>query len=172
MSRITFVRFAVSVLALGALVVTSAATSAVQQRRSASAKAPAAPASRLMAFGGRGTAQRAAGSKLDAALSDLQRHANRVGTTNPVLDLRSINPAAHFMVSKSTGTAYVAVDAVTRGDPQRLKAQLVGLGMQRPAVYLNDVGGWLPSAHSARSQDSLNCIRCTRPCRARAQVRQ
>jgi hypothetical protein len=38
----------------------------------------------------------------------------------------------------------VAVDAITRGDPQRLKEALVSLGLQRASVYANDVGGWLP----------------------------
>jgi len=33
---------------------------------------------------------------------------------------------------------------VTRGDPQRLKDALVGLGLEHPAVFRNDVGGWLP----------------------------
>jgi subtilisin family serine protease len=47
-------------------------------------------------------------------------------------------------VTPRSGVAYVAVDAITRGDPQALKRALVGLGLQHPAVYLNDVGGWLP----------------------------
>ena len=55
-----------------------------------------------------------------------------------------MNPAAHFIVSRKTGIQYVAVDAVTRGDVQQLKAALTSLGMQRPKAYLNDVGGWLP----------------------------
>jgi len=38
----------------------------------------------------------------------------------------------------------VAIDAVTRGDPQRLRAALERLGLQQGSVYSNDVGGWLP----------------------------
>ena len=48
------------------------------------------------------------------------------------------------MVVPHSGVAYVAIDAITRGDPQALRRALVGLGPQHPAVYLNDVGGGLP----------------------------
>jgi Subtilase family len=99
----------------------------------------------LMAFGGRSAEQlhSVAGSKLDAALADLTRHASRVRPGYEVDDLHSLSPAARF-AKGSDGVPRIAVDAVTRGDPQRLKAALVQLGLQRPAVYANDVGGWLP----------------------------
>ncbi len=38
----------------------------------------------------------------------------------------------------------VLIDAITKGDPQKLKAALVSLGLQRGSQYSNDVGGWLP----------------------------
>ena len=55
----------------------------------------------------------------------------------------------------------MAVDAITRGDPQQLKAALVRLGLQRPAVYLNDVGGWLPvsALEAAAASTELHSIR-------------
>jgi hypothetical protein len=150
MHRITLGRVAVSVLVLGAIVGTSAATSAVVAPPRARALArPAAPVpatARLMAFGGRSAAQQRSGvgAKLDAALAGIARHTDLATAANPYAQLRALNPAAHFMVSARTGTAYVAVDAITRGDPQALKAALVRLGLEHPAVYLNDVGGWLP----------------------------
>jgi len=99
----------------------------------------------LMAFGGRSAAQlrSVGGAKLDAALADLSRHANRVRPGHEIEDLHSLSPAAHFMRG-SDGVPRIAIDAVTRGDPQQLQAALVALGLQHPSVYANDVGGWLP----------------------------
>ena len=62
-----------------------------------------------------------AAAKLDGALADLARHADRVRPQSALLDLRSLNPAARYMIARDTGTAYVVVDAVTRGNAQRLK---------------------------------------------------
>ncbi len=112
----------------------------------------------LMAFGGRSAAQveSASGRKLDATLAGLARQASRVRPGHELQDLHSLNPAAQFMQRGAGTPALVAVDAVTRGDPQQLKAALVALGLQHPAVYLNDVGGWLPvnaiGAAAARSE--------------------
>ena len=99
----------------------------------------------LMAFGGRSTGQlrTVGGGKLDAALADLSRHAARVRPGREIEDLHSLSPAARF-TQGSDAVPRIAVDAVTRGDPQQLKAALLGLGLQHPAVYANDVGGWLP----------------------------
>ena len=150
MHRITLGRLAASVLVLGAIVGTSAATSAVvpppRAKALARTAAPVPATARLMAFGGRSAAQQRSGvgAKLDAALAGIARHTDLASAANPYAKLSALNPAAHFMVSPRTGTAYVAVDAITRGDPQALKAALVRLGLERPAVYLNDVGGWLP----------------------------
>lgn len=150
MHRITLGRLAASVLVLGVLVGTSAATSAVVAPPRAKALArtgtPVPATARLMAFGGRSAAQQRSGvgAKLDAALAGIARHTDLASAANPYAKLSALNPAAHFMVSPRTGTAYVAVDAITRGDPQALKAALVRLGLEHPAVYLNDVGGWLP----------------------------
>jgi len=110
-------------------------------------KHPALPpgGSPLMAFGGRSAEQlhSLAGGKLDAALADLTRHTGRVRAGYEIEDLHSLSPAARF-AKGSDAVARIAVDAVTRADPQQLKAALARLGLQRPAVYANDVGGWLP----------------------------
>jgi subtilisin family serine protease len=52
--------------------------------------------------------------------------------------------AARFARQGSSNPPLVAIDAVTRGDPQQLRAALEALGLQRGSVYANDVGGWLP----------------------------
>jgi len=110
-------------------------------------KHPALPpgGSPLMAFGGRSAEQlhSLAGGKLDAALADLTRHTGRVRAGYEIEDLHSLSPAARF-AKGSDAVARIAVDAVTRADPQQLKAALARLGLQRPAVSANDVGGWLP----------------------------
>ena len=99
----------------------------------------------LMVFGGRSAAQlnSGIGGKLDAALADLARHAGSARPGNTLADLHSMNPAAKFM-QHGSGTPLVAIDAVTRGDPQQLKRALMSLGLEHPAVFRNDVGGWLP----------------------------
>jgi hypothetical protein len=134
-------------LLLGALVFavlgTSSATSAVKP----AGVSPLRPANaRLYAFGGRSPQQQqsVAGRKLDATLAGISRHANLAYSSHALAELHAVNPAARFMRPATGGPAYVAVDAVTRGDPQQLRAALVALGLKRPAVYLNDVGGWLP----------------------------
>ena len=57
----------------------------------------------------------------------------------------------------------VLIDAVTRGDPQQLKAALVALGLKHPAVYSNDVGGWLPvtQLEAAAAVPELHSIRAS-----------
>jgi len=61
--------------------------------------------------------------------------------------------------------AAVLIDAVTRGDPQQLKAALVALGLQHPAVYSNDVGGWLPVSQldAATANAEVHSIRAAMP---------
>ena len=149
-------RLGASALAFLAVLATSSADSVVPTAKKPLAQGPA-PA-QLMAFGARSAAQRASASaaKLDAALADLSRHLDRVRTDHALEDLHSLSPAAHFVQSARSAVPLVAVDAVTRGDPQRLKQALVGLGLQHAAVYANDVGGWLPvnqiAAASARAE--------------------
>jgi subtilisin family serine protease len=136
--------FAASALALLAVLATSSADSVVPARHQQAI--PASGAARLMAFGGRSAAQRSSANaaKLDAALADLSRHLHLVRSERALEDLHSLSPAARFMQSAGNASPLVAVDAVTRGDPARLQQALVALGLQHPAIYANDVGGWLP----------------------------
>jgi hypothetical protein len=121
---------------------------------------PAVPAGNapLLAFGGRSAEQQRSGigGKLDAALADLSSHASLARPDHLLEDLHSLSPAARFMQRSAGAEPLVAVDAVTRGDPQRLRDALVGLGLEQPAVFRNDVGGWLPvsaiEAAAARSE--------------------
>ncbi|MGC2031745.1 MAG: S8 family serine peptidase [Steroidobacteraceae bacterium] len=66
-----------------------------------------------------------------------------------------------FKQTSPGATPLVLIDAVTRGDPERLKAALVALGLQHPAVYSNDVGGWLPVTQldAATARDEVHSIR-------------
>ena len=162
MNGMTSGRAALAALTLAAIIGTSAAVSAVRPHAK-SAATPAAARGQLVAFGGRSVAQQRSGTgaKFDAALADLARRSGSVDATTAAVNLRSLNPAARFMVSHTTGKAYVAVDAITRGDPQALKAALLKLGLQQPAVYLNDVGGWLPlqSLEAAAALTQVHSIR-------------
>jgi hypothetical protein len=164
MSGMTSGRAALAALTLAAVLGTTAALSAVRPH-SKSAVTPAAARGQLMVFGGRSAAQQQGGSgaKFDAALAALARNARAARPGVSAGDLRSLNPAARFAVSKTTGDSYIAIDAVTRGDPQALKTALVRLGLVHPAVFLNDVGGWLPlrSLNAAAALAGLNSIRAS-----------
>ncbi len=102
----------------------------------------------LHVFGVRSAQQRqsAAAAKFDGPLADLSRHAGLARPDHAVEDLRSLAPAVRFKQSAADAAPLVLIDAVTRGDPQQLKSALMALGLQHPAVYSNDVGGWLPVA--------------------------
>lgn len=117
----------------------------------------------LMAFGSRGVAPAtsAAMGKLDATLAGLIRHAGHVHPGNKLADLQDISPAAHFRQASASGAALVAVDVVTRGDPQLLKDALLQLGFQQPSIYANDVGGWLPVSQiaAAASRTEVHSLR-------------
>jgi hypothetical protein len=162
MVRFTLGRLTVGALALATILGTTAATSAVLPHRGAASHAPARGTG-LKVYGTRGVAQQHGGvaAKLDGPLADIARHSSRVRADSQLRDLRALNPAARFLVAPESGTAYVAVDAITRGDPQALKEALVGVGVQHAVVYLNDVGGWLPVAaiKSAAELPPLHSLR-------------
>jgi Subtilase family len=162
MSGMTSGRAALAALTLAAVLGTTAALSAVRPHAK-SAATPAAARGQLVVFGGRSAAQQLSGSgaKFDAALAALARNARAARPGVSVSDLRSLNPAARFAVSKTSGDSYVAIDAVTRGDPLALKTALVRLGLEHPSVYLNDVGGWLPlrSLNAAAALAGVNSLR-------------
>ncbi|HEY6622158.1 MAG TPA: S8 family serine peptidase [Steroidobacteraceae bacterium] len=108
---------------------------------------PNAPgASVLHVAGSRSAQQRdsASGSKFDASLAEIARHVASLRPESALQDLHALNPAARFSRPANTSSPLVLIDAITKGDPQKLKSALVGLGLQRAAQYSNDVGGWLP----------------------------
>ncbi|MGO9036677.1 MAG: S8 family serine peptidase [Steroidobacteraceae bacterium] len=100
----------------------------------------------LYVVGSRSAAQRrsASSAKLDPVLADLSRHAGLARPDRLLADLHSLSPAARFKKAPATGAPLVLIDATTRGDVQQLKSALARLGLVHAAVYLNDVGGWLP----------------------------
>jgi hypothetical protein len=151
-----------------AALATVAAVAAVSTLRHPHLRPSAAPgAAYLRVFGSRGIQQRqsASGAKYDGALADLVRHAALARPDHAVEDLRSLAPAVRFRQSAAGAQPLVLIDAVTRGDPQRLKAALVALGLQHPAVYSNDVGGWLPVAQldAATAREEVHSIRAAIP---------
>src|ERR1700722_8434680 len=108
---------------------------------------PNAPGnSALHVAGSRSAQQRnsASGSKYDASLAEIARHVGSLRPGSALADLHGLNPAARFSQPANRSSPLVLIDAITKGDPQKLKAALVGLGLQRASQYSNDVGGWLP----------------------------
>jgi hypothetical protein len=151
-----------------ALLTAMAASSAVSPSRLNALRSQATPgAAHLYAIGTRSAEQRGSptAAKMDAVLADLSRHAARAREGRVLADLHALSPAARFSRDAATGAPLVLVDAVTRGDPEQLKASLVGLGLQHAALYANDVGGWLPvdqlSAAAARGE--VAAIRAAMP---------
>src|ERR1700728_846465 len=155
----------IGALATLAIVAVSAAT--LQWRSGGPRLAAAAGSARLRAFGVRGAAQQqtAGSAKLDGALADLVRHTVLARPGHLLSDLHALSPAARFRQSASDASPLVLVDAMTTGDPQRLKSALTALGLQQPSVYANDIGGWLPLAQieAAAQRSELQSLRAALP---------
>jgi Subtilase family len=122
---------------------------------------------RLYLVGSRSVQQRnnAAASKLDSILADLSRHAALARPGHLLSDLHALSPAARFIQTEANGPTLVLIDATTRGDPQQLESALLGLGLERAALYANDVGGWLPvnNIEAAAERGELLSIRASMP---------
>ncbi|HXC08471.1 MAG TPA: S8 family serine peptidase, partial [Steroidobacteraceae bacterium] len=151
-----------------AVLTTMAAVAAVSTMRHPHLRPSIVPGNaRLHVFGVRSAQQRqsAAAAKFDGPLADLSRHAGLARPGHAVEDLRSLAPAVRFKQSAADAAPLVLIDAVTRGDPQQLKSALVALGLQHPAVYSNDVGGWLPVAQldAASETAEVHSIRAAIP---------
>ena len=135
-------------LAIGALGILSAisAVSAVGPTQPMLHRPNLAGKSPLHVAGSRSPEQRdsATGSKFDGSLAEIARHANSVRPGHALEDLHALNPAARFSQPANSSTPLVLIDAITKGDPRKLKAALVGLGLQRASQFSNDVSGWLP----------------------------
>jgi len=161
-----FTRLGIAALAVSALTATALAATAPRTRLAQPAAAPAV--AHLVAFGGRGHATDPATRKLDSMLADIARHAGSVRTRSKLADWRALNPAARFQVTAMAGPM-VLIDAVTRGDPQRLKAALVSLGLQGASAFSNDVSGWMPVSQltAAAARTEVHAMRAALP-RARA----
>jgi hypothetical protein len=147
---------------------TMGAIAAVSTLRHPHLRPGAAPGTaHLHVFGSRSLQQRqsATGSKFDGALADLSRHAALARPEHAIEDLRSLAPGVRFIQTAASSTPLVLIDAVTRGDPQALKAALVGLGLIHPSVYSNDVGGWLPVTQldAATASAEVHSIRAAMP---------
>ena len=155
-----FKRLGIAALTVSALTATALAGIAPRTR-----PAPAAPAvAHLVAFGGRGPSTNPATGKLDSMLADIVRHSGRVRAGSKLADLRALNPAARFQVTASAGPM-VLIDAVTRGDPQRLKAALLSLGLQNASLFSNDVSGWMPVSQltAAAARTEVHAMRAALP---------
>jgi subtilase family protein len=156
-------------LAIGALGILTAITavSAVGPSQPMLHRPNSAGTSTLHVAGSRSLQQRqsAAGSKFDASLAEIARHVSSVRPDHAVEDLHAVNPAARFMQPASTSVPLVLIDAITTGDPQKLKSALVGLGLQHASQYSNDVGGWLPvdQLDAATTLTELHAIRAAMP---------
>jgi subtilisin family serine protease len=123
--------------------------------------------SQLHIAGSRSIQQRqsASASKFDASLAEISRHVSSVRPSHALEDLHALNPAVRFTHPASSAVPLVLIDAVTTGDPQKLKSALVGLGLQRASQYSNDVGGWLPvdQLDAATTLTELHAIRAAIP---------
>jgi hypothetical protein len=123
--------------------------------------------SQLHIAGSRSLQQRqsASGSKFDASLAEISRHVSSVRPGHALEDLHALNPAVRFTHPAGSAVPLVLIDAVTTGDPQKLKSALVGLGLQRASQYSNDVGGWLPvdQLDAATTLGELHAIRAAMP---------
>src|ERR1700689_650153 len=129
---------------------------------------PNAPGnSALHVAGSRSAQQRnsASGAKYDASLAEIARHVSSLRPGLALQDLHALNPAARFSQPANSSSPLVLIDAITTGDPQKLKSALVVLGLQRASQYSNDVGGWLPvdQLDAATTLSELQAIRAAMP---------
>jgi hypothetical protein len=154
---------------IGALVAVTAfaAASDVSTFRHTHLRPSMAPGnSPLRVFGVRSAQRRGSSTgKFDGALADLTRHAHLARPDHAAEDLQSLAPGVKFTQNAAGAAPMVLIDAVTVGDPQQLKAALVALGLQRPSVYSNDVGGWLPVSQldAATARAEVHSIRAAMP---------
>jgi len=161
---------ALRTLAIGTLAALTAlaASSANAPLQLQGARANLTPGSApLYVVGTRSAEQRQSAivGKMDSILADLSRHAALARPGHVLADLHSLSPAARFMQTAANATPLVLIDATTRGSPKQLQIALVALGLEHPAVYANDVGGWLPvnQIEAAAARGELIAIRAAMP---------
>src|SRR5690242_5472566 len=104
-------------------------------------------------------------TRLDGSLAAIAQRYPTISSDHPLRDLHQMNPAARFLLATPLSTPLVSIDAITTGDPQALRAALEGLGLQKAAVFSNDVGGWLPVSQiaSASALAGMHYMRAAMP---------
>ena len=124
----------------------------------AAATASAAAANQLKVFGmpvkaAQSAAVRAGDAKLDNSLVRIEHtYAAAVAAgTQSTLDLHQLNPLAHLRYTSPLAAPGVVVDAIVKGDPKIVRAQLEKLGFKTSAVFRNDIGGLLPVDQIAKA---------------------
>jgi hypothetical protein len=126
---------------------------------------PTRVAAGIRVFGGRSPARSGSSEapKLDATLSGIVRGLPQVHAARGLTDLHNLNPAVRFRTSLLTGEPLVLVDAIAHGNPRELLRTLQGLGLEHPAVYSNDIGGWLPvrQLNTAAARPELHALRAS-----------
>jgi hypothetical protein len=128
-------------------------------------------APQLRVFGIPQSTSSAHSGKLDGSLREIAERYSTVSSAHAIRDLHQINPAARFRLSTPLSGPQVLVDAITTGDPRTLRASLEKLGLQDVAVFVNDVGGWLPVDQLANAEalSELHFVRAAMP-RTRSSV--
>jgi hypothetical protein len=156
-----------AIVALAAWVAATPSSAVSTARPNGLHPAAASGGAHLVVVGSRSAAQRgsATAAKMDSILADLSRHVSLARPGHVLADLHSLSPAARFAQASATATPLVLIDAVTRGDPQALKSSLVALGLERAALYSNDVGGWLPvnQIEAAAARGEVVSVRAAMP---------
>jgi len=147
------------------LIAALAASAAILPPPATTAAASVGTTPQLMVFGIPRAATGPLATKLDGSLAAISQRYPTVSSDRPMRDLHQINPAARFLLSTPLATPLVSVDAVTTGDPRALRAALEGLGLQKAAVFANDVGGWLPVSQIANASalGELHFMRAAMP---------
>jgi subtilisin family serine protease len=155
---------AIGVLGIAAGVTVAAVVTVAPWRHTLHRAAPGT--SHLVAYSVRGPKSTDLYSaKLDSTLADISRHLSQVSSDHAVQDLHVIHPAARFSQSAGTGEPLVLIDAVTLGDPLKLRASLEALGLERSSQFKNLVGGWLPLSQlkAATARDEVHSLRASMP---------
>jgi hypothetical protein len=147
------------------LIAALSASAAVLPPPTATAGALGSTTPQLTAFGIPQAATGALATKLDGPLAAISQRYPTVSSDHPLRDLHQMNPAARFLLATPLATPLVSVDAITTGDPRALRAALERLGLQKAAVFSNDVGGWLPVSQIANASalGELHFMRAAMP---------
>ncbi|MDR3416284.1 MAG: S8 family serine peptidase [Nevskia sp.] len=104
-------------------------------------------------------------AKLDGGLIEAWQRLQQAPPAGALNQLSGLDPSLRLRLNPPLAVPQIAVDAVTKGDPQALRQALVGLGLQEPSVFSNDVGGWLPldQVGNAAALAELHGMHAARP---------